>query len=275
MENRITISPAEGSGAGVRMAGVIAEGGKMRKVSSFVVRAMICTGILAVGLIPAAAQDASPSVDQILDKYVQAIGGKEAVQKITSRVAKGSFEMAEMGGDATTEIYEKAPNMMYSVTSSGMGEFKRGYNGTVGWSNNPMQGLVELSGTELADMKRSSDFYRDIKLKELYPKRTLKGKEAVNGHDAYVVELTPAEGSPETWYFDTDSGLAVRVQSTMETPNGPTDVDVLLSDYRDVDGIKFPCTIHQSVGQFEFTIKLNDVKQNVPIDDKIFDKPAQ
>jgi outer membrane lipoprotein-sorting protein len=247
----------------------------MRKVSSFVSRAMICAGIVAAGLIPAAAQDASPSVDQILDKYVQAIGGKEAVQKITSRVSKGAFEMEQMGGDATTEIYEKAPNKMYSVTSSSMGEFKRGFNGTVGWSNNPMQGLVELSGPQLADMKRSSDFYRAIKLKELYPKRTLKGKEAVNGHDAYVVELTPGEGSPETWYFDTDSGLVVRMQTSMETPNGPMDVDSTLSDYRDVDGVKVPFTIHQSLGQFDFTIKLNDVKQNVPIDDKVFDKPAQ
>lgn len=251
----------------------------MRNVSSCVFRVLICVGILAAGLIPAAAQTATkedlPSVDQILDKYVQAIGGKEAVQKISSRVAKGTFEMAEMGGDATTEIYQKAPDKMYSVTSSSMGEFKRGFNGTVGWSNDPMQGLAELSGNMLADMKRSSDFYRDIKLKELYPKRTLKGKEAVNGHDAYVVELTPTEGSPETWYFDTDSGFAVRVKSTMDTPNGTMDVDSTISDYREVDGVKFPCTIHQSLGQFEFTIKLSDVKQNVPIDDKIFDKPAQ
>jgi outer membrane lipoprotein-sorting protein len=251
----------------------------MREVSKWVLVAVVCVGLGVVAIAPAVAQTAAkeemPTVDQIIDKYVQAIGGKEAYQKITSRVAKGTFEMAMMGGDSTTEMYQKAPNKMYSITVSPQGDFKRGFNGTVGWQDNPMVGLVDVTGSQLTDMKRGADFYGDVKLKELYPKRTLKGKESVSGHDAYVVELTPSEGSAQTWYFDVDSGLAVRVQSTTETDNGTVDVDTLLSDYREVDGIKFPCNIHQSLGQFDFTIKFDDVKQNVPIDDKIFDKPAQ
>jgi outer membrane lipoprotein-sorting protein len=251
----------------------------MRGVSKWIASTVICVGLGAVGMIPAVAQTAPkeemPTVDQIIDKYVKAIGGKEAMQKITSRVAKGTFEMEQMGGDSTTEIYQKAPNKEYSITASPQGDFKRGFNGTAGWQDNPMVGLVDVTGGQLTDMKRGADFYRDIKLKELYSKRTLKGKESVNGHDAYVVELTPDEGSAETWYFDTDSGLAVRMQTSMETDNGTMDVDSSLSDYREVDGVKVPFNIHQSLGQFEFTIKFNDVKQNVPIDDKIFDKPAQ
>ncbi|HET7841003.1 MAG TPA: hypothetical protein VFM21_05330, partial [Terriglobia bacterium] len=166
--------------------------------------------LVSAGIIAAAAQTptpaATPTVDQILEKYVKALGGKEAVQKINSRVAKGTFEMEQMGGEATTEIYAKAPDKQYSVTATPMGDFKRGFNGTVGWQDNPQVGLVDLTGGQLADMKRGSDFYRDIKLKELYSKQTVKGKEAVNGKDAYVVELTPTEGSAETWYFDAESG---------------------------------------------------------------------
>lgn len=251
----------------------------MQNISKWVVRILIGPAFAAAAIIPAAPQTPSqaalPTADQILDKFVQAVGGKEAVQKVTSRVAKGTFEMDQMGGDATTEIYEKAPNKQYSITASPMGDFKRGYNGTVGWQDNPQTGLTELAGAQLADMKRGADFYRDIKMKELYPKRTLKGKESVNGHDAYVVELTPAESSPETWSFDADSGLPVRVQGQAEGPNGTVDVDTSLGDYRDVDGVKVPFLVHQSFGEFAFTIKFTDIKQNVPIDDAKFDKPKE
>ncbi len=250
----------------------------MQSFSKWIFRTALCFGLLSAGVIAAAAQTttpaASPTVDQILEKYIKALGGKEAVEKITSRVAKGNFEMEQLGEGSTTEIYAKAPDKEYTVTTTPMGDFKRGYNGTVGWQDNPQVGLADLTGGQLADMKRGSDFYRDIKLKELYPKQTLKGKEVVNGKDTYVVELTPTEGSAETWYFDADSGLVVRVQSQMEGPNGIMDVDTTLDDYRDVDGVKFPFTIHQSFGDFAFTIKLTDVKQNVPIDDAKFDKPA-
>jgi outer membrane lipoprotein-sorting protein len=239
----------------------------------------ICLVVLFAGLIPAAAQsappEAMPSVDQILDKYVAALGGKEAIQKITTRVAKGTFAMEQMPGDATTEIYQKAPDKIFTDTESpSFGVYKRGYNGTVGWQDTPQTGLADVTGSQLADMKRGADLYGDIHLKELYPKMTLKGKESVDGHDAYVIAATAKDGSPETWYFDVDSGLKVRNQSQAEGPNGPVDVDTKLGDYREVDGVKFPFLLHQSFGEFAFTIKLTDVKQNVPIDDAKFDKPA-
>jgi outer membrane lipoprotein-sorting protein len=252
----------------------------MRNISKWFVRTLICAGLVAAGIIPVAAQTvapaAMPTVDEILDKYVQAMGGKDAIQKLTSRVAKGTFELEQMPGDATTEIYQKAPNKSYTNTeSASFGAYKRGFNGTVGWRDDPQAGLSDITGAQLADMKRGADFYRDIKLKELYPKRTLKGKESVNGKDAYVVELTPTEGSGETWSFDADTGLAVRVQSQMEGDNGLVEVDISLGDYREVDGVKYPYLIHQSFGQLAFTIKFTDVQQNVAIDDAKFDKPTQ
>ena len=193
----------------------------MQNFSKWFVRILICTGLVAAAIIPAVAQTAPqaamPTVDEILDKYVQAIGGKDAVQKITSRVSKGTFELEQMPGDATTEIYQKAPNKTFTNTeSASFGAYKRGFNGTVGWQDNPQAGLGEITGGQLADMKRGADFYRDIKLKEIYPKRTLKGKESVNGKDAYVVELTPTEGSAETWSFDADTGSRIVAMSFCE-----------------------------------------------------------
>ena len=239
----------------------------------------MCLIVLVTGLTPAVAQTtpqaALPSVDQILDKYVKALGGKAALEKLTSEVCKGTFEMEQMPGPAAEEIYAKAPNKQYMVTDSpGFGQFRRGFNGTVGWEDNPQSGLRDITGPELAAMKRDADFYWAIKLKELYPKMTLKGKESVNGHDAYVIEATPPDGAAETMCFDADSGLLVRTRREGEGPNGKVTIGMTFDDYREVDDIKLPFVMHFSMGDFAFVIKLSEVKHNVPIDDAKFDKPA-
>src|SRR5262245_65576576 len=99
-----------------------------------------------------------PSVDQILDKYVQAIGGRQAVEKITSRVTKGTFEVSTMGLKGELEVYAKAPNKTLRVQNlSGVGEILDGYDGKIAWSQNPMMGLREKDGAELAAVVRASD----------------------------------------------------------------------------------------------------------------------
>jgi zinc protease len=103
----------------------------------------------------------------------------------------------------------------------------------------------------------------------------VKGKEAVEGHDAYVVEATPAEGTAETMYFDVDSGVLVRTQAQGEFQGSPITIESTLGDYREVDGVKIPFVMHQSMGDFGFTIRLTEVKHNVPLDDAKFDKPTQ
>ena len=122
----------------------------------------MCLIVLLAGLTPAVAQTtaqaALPSVDQILDKYVQAIGGKAAIEKLSSRVCKGTFEMDQMPGPAAEEIYEKAPNKQYMVTDApSFGQARRGFNGGVGWEDNPQSGLRDITGPELAAMKRDAD----------------------------------------------------------------------------------------------------------------------
>jgi len=239
----------------------------------------MCLIVLLAGLTAAVAQTtpqaALPSVDQILDKYVNALGGKAALEKLTSEVCKGTFEMDQLPGPAPEEIDSKAPNKQYSVTDlSSFGLARRGFNGTAGWEDNPQTGMRDITGPELEAMKRDTDFYAPIKLKELYPKMTVKGKESVNGHDAYVIEATPPDGAAETMYFGADSGLLVRTLREGEGPNGKVTIDITFEDYREVDGVKLPFVMRFSMGDFAFAIKLSEVKHNVPIDDAKFDKPA-
>ena len=216
-----------------------------------------------------------PTVDQILDKYVQAIGGKAAVEKQTSRIAKGSFEIPAFGASGTAEIYAKAPNKTATtINVAGYGVVQEVFDGKTGWSSDPQNGLREKSGAELAATKLDAEFHKSIKLKQLYPKIVVKGTDKVGDKEVYVVEGTPAESSAETWYFDTQTGLILREDAERESPQGKQAIQVFLEDYRDVDGVKMPFSIRQVTSAFTLNIKMDEIKNNVPVDDAKFNKPA-
>jgi hypothetical protein len=223
----------------------------------------------------AKATTADPTVDQILDKSELAIGGRQAVEKITSRVATGTFEVATMGLKGEIEVYAKAPNKTLRVQHlSGVGEILDGYNGMIGWSQNPMAGLREKSGAELAAIARSSDIHAPIKTRQLYSKLEFKGKEKVGNRETYIILATPAEGAPVKMYFDTQTGLMARMDTDLEIPEGRFHIETTVDDYREVDGVKIPFTIRQESSVSSAVIKLTEVKHNVAIDDAKFNKPS-
>lgn len=219
--------------------------------------------------------DALPTVDQILDKFVAAVGGKAAIEKHTTRISKGTFELPAMGASGAITLYSKAPNKnLVVIDIGGFGTISQAYNGSVGWAQDPTSGLREMSGAELIAAKREAEFYGDIKLKQLYPKMTVKSKEKVGAGEAYLVEAVPAEGSPQKFYFDTQTGLLVRVDVETESPQGKIPFEVYLEDYREVDGVKMPFTVRRNSPAISFTVKLDKVEHNVPIDDAKFNKPS-
>ena len=196
--------------------------------------------------------------------------------KMTSLVNTGTVDIVAMGGKATTTMYTKAPDKSLTVTVvEGYGEIKEGYDGKIGWRQEPQRGLVDLSGDELAAARRDAQFNGDLKWKELYPKAEVTGKEQVAGRDCWVLKLTPTEGKPVVRYYDAETFLVAKVVMTVDTPQGPADVPVELSDWRDIgNGVKGPYTVKVTVpGIGELITKYTETKYNVQIDDAKFAKP--
>lgn len=219
--------------------------------------------------------EALPAVDDILDKYVKALGGKEAIEKVTSRSEKGTFELPSFGASGTLESYSKAPNKTSMVIEiGGFGKVESVFDGTKGWSADPQGGLREQTGGELAAVKRQAEFHRELKLKSQYSKMEVKGKEKVGDADTYVIEATPADGKPEKLYFDAANGLLVRMDVETDTPQGSMAFQVFMEDYKAVDGIKIPHTMRRNSEAFNMTIKLTEVKHNVTVEDSKFNKPS-
>jgi len=220
--------------------------------------------------------DSTPTVDQILEKYIEAIGGQSALQKSTTRVMKGSAQLTSTGEMGTIEIYKKAPDKeLYLVNIPSNGPTSRAYDGKAGWYLfDPDEGPKDAPAGDLPALKREFDFHRELRLKTLYPKTVLKGKETVGAQEAYVVEATAEDGATEKWYFAAQSGLLLRSDTPYVTDDGTSFVQTLYEDYRDVDGVKLPFVWRQTSPDFDYLITFREIRNNVPIDDSKFAKPA-
>ena len=246
----------------------------------------LCMGVPALAQSPAtatapaksaaapAAAAVLPSADQILDTYVKALGGREAWKKLTSRVSIGTIEIPALNLSGAIEMHEKAPDQVVANITINGAKFSQGFDGAVGWSDDPQNGLREQSGTELAETKRDADFYHPLDLRQLYSKFTVTGAEKVDDRDAYVMEATAPEGESDKMYFDAQTGLLLRIIGHHHAPEGVTEFTEDLSDYREVDGIKLPFLVHQAGADSSFTIKFTEVHHNVPIENSLFSKPA-
>jgi zinc protease len=216
-----------------------------------------------------------PTTEQILDRYVAAMGGSANLKKLLSRVMTGTISVPSMQLSGTVEIHEKAPNRTLGTITINGASYRQGFDGTAGWTDDPANGLRDQTGDELAETRRESDFYHALDLHELYSKFTLVGKEKVGERDAYVIEATlPEGGPPEKLYFDVESGLVLRDSSQRHGPDGVSEFQQDYEDYRDVDGVKLPFTIRQTNEGTLVIITVTEYHHNVPLDDSQFVKPA-
>jgi hypothetical protein len=212
-----------------------------------------------------------PNVDQLLDRYEQAIGGKAALMKITDRVMKGSRVGAD-GVLVPEEVYQKAPNRLLVITRYPDVVFRSGFNGTLGWAKSS-RGESQISKQQLAELLRDAESYGNTRLRELYAQMKVEGRTTVGDREAFVLSATTHKGLSEKLYFDAQNGLLRRRYRESKTALGlfPTQTD--FEEYREVDGIKLPFSIRWSMPGRSWGRKITEVKQNTAIDEAIFELP--
>ena len=244
-------------------------------------------GVLALPVAESeeAPKVALPSVDQILAKYVEALGGEQAIRKVTSRVVTGTQYIPTGPGGvvpvpATIEIDQKAPNLTVNIYHTATYTISNGFDGTKAWSQDMRGRVIEPPSVDQGRVKRDADFYVPLNLKQQYTRTVVRGVERVNDRDAYVVVATPQGDLPERLYFDTQTGLLVRKETALPTPLGNNPMQVNYEDYRDTgSGVKFPYLItmnpanEDSVPATNATIHVTKVQDNAPLDNTKFAKP--
>lgn len=220
------------------------------------------------------ATPALPSVKQVLDKYVTAIGGREAYLKIKSRSGSGTIEIPAMGIKGSFDsLYAPDAKMYMKMTIPGLGDMLEGSDGKTSWAVNPIQGSRTKAGKELAQGLLSANFYKDINLDTVYTKLEVVKKDKVNDRDVYVVKATKDDLPEDTYYFDAENGLLVRTDSTAITPEGQTTSSSYYEDYREADGVKIPQKLRIVTPQFQMILTITSLKNNVEVDETKFAMP--
>jgi photosynthetic reaction center cytochrome c subunit len=221
-----------------------------------------------------------PSANQVLDKYIDALGGAQRLSRLTSFVATGtSLGYEGLGGGGSFQILAKAPDQrvvqIVFKDHPERGDSIRVFNGRNGWVKSP-RGLLteyELTGSELDGLRLDALMAFPGQIKQNLNNLRAGNPDDINGKEVQVVQGTSAKGILVTMYFDKQSGLLVRMIRYSRSPVGriPTQSDY--ADYRDVGGIKFPFQYTYSWLDGKDAFKLTDVKTNVAIDAAKFNKP--
>ncbi len=218
------------------------------------------------------AQATPPDANQILDKYVAAIGGASALQKITSRVQKGT--LTGMGPQPTpVEIYSKGPDKRVSLMHMQGGDSITSFDGHSGWLGFPGRPPHIMNADEVAAAHMDADLYFPVHVRSAYTKFMAGPGDKIDGHDTIQVVGRTNEQPPLRLFFDAQSNLLLRLVRYQETPLGllPTQIDY--ADYRDADGVKVPFKWTLARPGNRFTIQVDQLQQNVPVDDAKFAPP--
>lgn len=194
-----------------------------------------------------------------MERYIQAVGGKDALLHLKSRVATGtcSFPLQSIRGKVA--IYEQAPNKRsMEIEIPGVGTMQIVFDGARGWMQHPLMGLVEFKEPALSGLRRDFDFYKLVKYKEQFARMEYKGTQNTDSGKNDILIFTTSEGLAEEMRFDVKSGLLVY------------DAGIYLGDYRQAGAVKIPFQTRFSVAGLDMTINLDHVEQDVVVSPDAF-----
>jgi|SRR5450432_281631 photosynthetic reaction center cytochrome c subunit len=216
-------------------------------------------------------QSALPTAQKILANYLAAVGGADGLNKIKTRVQTGKIDA--FGDKYPIELYSEGPDKRVSISHPKSGESVTAFNGVVGWLSMP-HGFHPMTAAESQAASIDAQLYFPARLPQLYQTFQVRHGEAIDGKQTYLVSAKGKDLPEMRLYFDQQSGLLLRMIRYAETPLGKNPTQIDYADFRPVDGVKIPFRWTLARPNGRFTIQVEDVKQNIPLDEKLFVMPS-
>ncbi len=208
------------------------------------------------------------NAQQVIDKYITAIGGKEILENVKDR--KNVFTGNVQGINLTLEIYQKAPNKYYQKMEAGELNQETWYDGTHG-AQATVGRKVPLDEEQLEMMKLQAILNPQLHFNKLGIELEYSGIDSVNGKPAHEIILNLPSGKQWLQYYDVETGYIVKQISSVDSEYGSSTVTSTYSDYRDVQGIMTAHKISQSFGTQMFHLTLESCQINTGLDDELFE----
>jgi photosynthetic reaction center cytochrome c subunit len=216
-----------------------------------------------------------PTIDQVLDKYIKALGGADALSKITSYAGKGTSTTFGADQINPAEIFAKAPDKYVTIVHQREGDMIRTYDGHDAWVVLPLTvtGEYQLTATAADGGKLDGQMAFPGNIKSFFSTWRVSYPANIDGHDVNVVQGSRPDGFIATFYFDKQTGLLLRMVRYANSAVGRVPTQIDFADYGPVAGVMMPFkrTYGWVSGREEYT--LTEIKTNVPVDDSKFVKP--
>lgn len=213
-----------------------------------------------------------PTASQLLDRYVEALGGAAAILNISSRVGKGSAKIS--GKSVSVETYTRSPENWALVRHLPEGDSVAAFNGLAGWFAIPGQPVGDMHPADIKSAKMDADLQFPLHVQRFFPELRVEYPENVGERETYVL-FGIKDGRPAAnFYFDEQSGLLVRLIRYGDSPLGLNPRQVDYGDYREIDGVQVPFRVTFSEPGNRWTMQFDEIRQNVRIGDAIFTRPT-
>jgi hypothetical protein len=213
-----------------------------------------------------------PTAQQLIDNYIQALGGTAAIQKASSRVERGVTNIS--GKPFRVEIFTQGPDKWALVRHLPQGDAVSIFDGHTGWVGTPGRPAREMHGTDLEAARIGADLQFPLRIQRVFPDLREEYPEKIGDREAYVLSGMREGRRAVKLYFDQESGLLTRLMLFAESPLGVNPLQIDYGAYREVDAVKVPLRITFTEPGSVSMIEIEDVQQNVPIDVIKFAKPS-
>jgi hypothetical protein len=240
---------------------------------------------MAAGLLLGSVHAVSAqTADEIVEKHLAAVGGRDALSRLTSRVMTGTITISTPAGEFSgpIQVMNQAPNKVRTLinldlSAVGVGKMTvdQRFDGVTGYAIDTLQGNRDITGDQLEGMRNSMFPTPLLNYKQNGVGVELTGKENVGDREAYLLVLKPKTGPSTKNYIDATTFLLIRQIVTADIPPvGTLEQTTDFSDDKEVDGIKVPHKLVSSSSLQNFTVTIDKVEHNGSLDQTLFVKPA-
>lgn len=219
-----------------------------------------------------------PPVDQILDRYIEAIGGPERLANLNSFVARGTYLGFDDAEESAVEIFAETPGRLTTIVHTLYGDRITTYDGRAGWIAAPREerpvGLLAVTGQELDGARLEAELWFPARIAQALGNWRVGVRMIIDDREVETIQGTTAGGATATLCFDSESGLLVRLVRFSGTPVGPVVTQIDYDDYREVSGVKMPFRWTVTWLSGRSTFAMSEIQPNVPIAAATFARPA-
>lgn len=216
-----------------------------------------------------------PSARSIIDRHIEAVGGRKAILSHTSSHATGTMTVAGAGITGVLDIYSAKPDKsLLKINLGGIGDLLEAFDGIHAWSVSPITGPMLTQGKELAEKKFDADFYGDLHEDSRYASMKTVEKTTFEGRPCYKVSLVKKDGGEDVDFYDVETGLKAGAVVTRESQMGPMTVTQVHSDYQKFGGMLMATTMKQTAMGVEQLVKITSIEFD-NVEPSTFDPPAQ